>query len=103
MNRLMEYMVFSGLVMAWRLATCPTSRSPFLANATTEGVVRLPSAFGITLGSPPSITATTELVVPKSMPITFPMGFNLLSYIQFGLPAGTGQAENSALSGEHSL
>jgi hypothetical protein len=26
------------------------------------------------LGSPPSITATTELVVPRSMPIVFAMG-----------------------------
>ena len=57
--------MFSGLVIAWRFATCPTSRSPVLVNATTDGVVRPPSSFGITLGSPPSITATQELVVPK--------------------------------------
>ena len=38
--------------------------------ATIEGVVRLPSLLGITTGSPPSITATHELVVPRSMPIT---------------------------------
>src|SRR4029079_16604666 len=50
-----------------------TSRSPLFVNATTEGVVRRPSAFAITLGSPPSITATHELVVPRSMPITLPM------------------------------
>src|SRR5258708_30460520 len=37
--------------------------------ATTEGVVRVPSWFGITTGSPPCITATTELVVPRSIPI----------------------------------
>src|SRR4029077_5236339 len=36
---------------------------------TTEGVVRAPSWFGITTDSPPCITATTELVVPRSMPI----------------------------------
>ena len=41
--------------------------------ATTEGVVRAPSSFGITFGSPPSRTATTELVVPRSIPITFAM------------------------------
>ena len=58
MNRLMEKMVFSGLVIACRLATWPTSRSPLFENPTTEGVVRAPSSFGITLGSPPSITAT---------------------------------------------
>jgi len=32
MKRLMEKMVFSGLVMAWRLATWPTRRSPLLVN-----------------------------------------------------------------------
>src|SRR5271167_3775723 len=69
MNRLIEYTVFSGLVIAWRLATCPTRRSPDLVMATTEGVVRVPSWLGITTGSPPCITATTELVVPRSIPI----------------------------------
>jgi hypothetical protein len=37
--------------------------------ATMEGVVLLPSALGITTASLPSITATQELVVPKSIPI----------------------------------
>src|SRR5215510_12899724 len=69
MNRLIEKTVFSGLVTAWRFATCPTSRSPVRVNATTEGVRRLPSGFVMTTGSPPSITATTELVVPRSIPI----------------------------------
>jgi hypothetical protein len=41
--------------------------------ATTEGVVRIPSELAMTTGLPPSITATTELVVPKSMPTTFPI------------------------------
>jgi len=71
MKRLMENTVFLGLVIACRLATCPTRRSPSFVNATTEGVVRPPSELGMTIGSPPSITATTELVVPKSIPITF--------------------------------
>jgi hypothetical protein len=35
-----------------------------------EGVVREPSWFTMTAGSPPSMTATTELVVPKSIPMT---------------------------------
>src|SRR4028119_1736970 len=61
-------MVRSTFVTACRLATSPTSTSPFLANATTDGVVRLPSAFAMTVGSPPSRTETTELVVPRSMP-----------------------------------
>jgi hypothetical protein len=69
MNRLIEKMVRLGLVTAWRLATWPTRRSPSLVNATTEGVVRPPSALGMTTGSPPSMTDTTELVVPRSMPM----------------------------------
>ena len=44
--RLMEMMVRSGLTTACRLAPLPTSRSPVLVKPTTDGVVRLPSAFG---------------------------------------------------------
>src|SRR6266850_2180700 len=33
----------------------------------------------MTAGSPPSTTATTEFVVPRSMPITFAMSCSLLS------------------------
>ena len=73
MKRLMEKTVFSGFVMAWRRATCPTSRSSSLANATTEGVVLPPSELGTTVGSPPSMTATTEFVVPRSIPMILPM------------------------------
>ena len=69
MNRLIEKTVFSGLVTAWRLATWPTSRSPDFVNATTDGVSRPPSGLVMTTGSPPSMTATTELVVPRSMPM----------------------------------
>src|SRR6187401_2903393 len=68
MCRLTDRTVRSTLVTAWRLATSPTSTSPFLAKATTDGVVREPSALAMTVGSPPSRTATTELVVPRSMP-----------------------------------
>src|SRR3990170_7451793 len=69
MNRLIENTVFSGFVTAWRFATWPTSRSPDLVNPTTDGVIRLPSGLVMTTGSPPSITATTEFVVPRSIPI----------------------------------
>ena len=69
MNRLIEKTVFSGLVTACRFATCPTSRSPDLVKPTTDGVIRLPSGLVMTTGSPPSITATTEFVVPRSIPI----------------------------------
>src|SRR6478672_2174288 len=55
-------------MIAWRFAAAPTSLSPLLVKPTTEGVRWLPSAFGITRGSPPSKTATTELVVPRSIP-----------------------------------
>src|SRR5512137_487130 len=70
-RRLIAKKVFSGLVTAWRLAGWPTSVSPSALNATIEGVVRAPSAFSITFGFLPSITATQELVVPRSIPITF--------------------------------
>ena len=39
--------------------------------ATTEGVTRLPSEFSSTSGSPPSMTAMQEFVVPKSIPNYF--------------------------------
>ena len=74
MNRFTEAMVLAGLVMACRLAGAPTRRSPSFLNATTEGVVRPPSALGTTTGSLPSMTATTELVVPRSMPMILPIG-----------------------------
>ena len=82
MNRLMENTVFSGFVTAWRLATWPTSRSPDLVKPTTDGVMRLPSGLVMTTGSPPSITATTELVVPRSMPIILLMSY-VLAFVSF--------------------
>src|ERR1700676_4244435 len=70
-------MVFSGLRTACRLASCPTNRSPALVKATTDGVNRLPSLLITTVGLPPSITATTELVVPKSIPTAFAIAGSL--------------------------
>ena len=64
-------MVFFALVTAWRLADAPTRTSPSSAKATTEGVVRAPSEFSITLGLPPSMIATQLFVVPRSMPMIF--------------------------------
>src|SRR3954447_19333910 len=78
MKRLMEKMVFSGLVTAWRLATVPTRRSPPSVKATTDGVVRPPSALSITVGSPPSSTAMQLFVVPRSIPMVLPMLVRLL-------------------------
>src|ERR1043166_9576802 len=73
MKRLIEKTVFCGFVTCWRFAGAPTSRWPSFVNATTDGVVRPPSAFGTTDGSPPSITPTQELVVPRAIPIVFAM------------------------------
>ncbi len=71
MKRLIEKIVLVGLVTCCRRAGAPTSRWPSFVNATTDGVVRPPSAFGMTVGSPPSSTAMHELVVPRSMPMVF--------------------------------
>ena len=65
--------MFAGFVTAWRLASWPTSRSPVFVKATTDGTVRPPSADAMTVGSPPSITATTLFVVPRSMPMILAM------------------------------
>src|ERR1700691_2803071 len=73
MKRLIEKIVFWGFVTAWRLASVPTRRSPEAAKATTDGVVRPPSAFSMTVGSPPSRTAMHELVVPRSIPMVLAM------------------------------
>src|SRR5215472_4765044 len=72
-SRLIAKNVFSGLVTAWRFAAWPTKRSPDSVNATIEGVVRPPSVFSMTLAAVPSITATHEFVVPRSIPITLLM------------------------------
>src|SRR5580765_3072061 len=73
MWRLTERIVRSGFVIAWRLATSPTRTSPVLEKATTDGVVREPSALGMTTGSPASRVETTELVVPRSIPTALAM------------------------------
>ena len=77
--------VLNGLVTAWRLAGRPTSFSSSAVKATIEGVVFMPSAFSRTLGLPPSMTATHEFVVPRSMPITLAM---CLSSSFCGRPSG---------------
>src|SRR5208282_3614595 len=78
-KRLIANTVLVGLVIDWRLAIWPTSRSPASVNATTDGVVRLPSELAITTGSPPSMNATQLFVVPKSIPITFAIFLKTLS------------------------
>jgi hypothetical protein len=49
--------------------------------ATTDGVVRFPSEFSSTKGSPPSMTAMQEFVVPKSMPSIF--AIKRVTYFEF--------------------
>src|SRR6266700_4095595 len=73
MNRLIEKIVFLGLVICWWRAVWPTRISPLSVKATTEGVRRLPCELMRTFGWSPSITATTLLVVPRSIPTIFAM------------------------------
>src|ERR1700733_11530668 len=73
MRRFTANRVLCGLVTAWRLAGWPTMTSLSRVKATTEGVVRSPSAFSITRGLPLSMMATHELVVPRSMPMILAM------------------------------
>ncbi len=73
MNLLIEKTVFWGLLTCWCRAGCPTSRSPLSVKATTEGVIRFPVELMSTFGWAPSVTATTEFVVPRSMPMIFDM------------------------------
>src|ERR671918_2285228 len=80
-SRLIDRMVRSGLEMAWRLASSPTRISPVFEKPTTDGVVRDPSALGITCGSPASSTATTEFVVPRSIPTG--RGMDYASWFRF--------------------
>src|SRR5256885_16732055 len=68
MNRFADEIVPFEFRIAWRRASWPTRRSPCSVNATTDGVVRDPSALGITTGWPPSTVAITEFVVPRSIP-----------------------------------
>src|ERR1700712_2931343 len=74
-SRLIAKKVRSGLVTPCRLAGSPTRRAPSSVKARIDGVVRAPSAFSMTLGVEPSMTATQELVVPRSMPITLAMSY----------------------------
>src|ERR1700689_2398818 len=73
-RRLTANRVFCGLVTAWRLADWPSSTSSSLAKATIDGVVRSPSLFSITRGLPPSMIATHDFGVPRSMALTLLMG-----------------------------
>src|SRR5208282_5231361 len=79
----MAYSVLVGLVTACRLADWPTRRSPLSEKATMLGVVRAPSLFSMTRTSLPSMMATQEFVVPRSMPMTL-----LIAISSFSADAG---------------
>src|SRR5688572_25102095 len=64
--------------MACRFASWPTRRSPDSGNPTTDGVRFEPCLLAMTLTSLPSMMATTEFVVPRSMPTILPMGASRL-------------------------
>src|SRR3954471_4153008 len=85
MKRLIEKTVLVGLVTAWRFDTVPTRRSPDWAKATTDGVVRPPSPFLMTDGSPPSRTAMHEFVVPRSIPMVLAMGGGSPCYVKISV------------------
>src|SRR5690349_12485322 len=97
MWRLTEAMVRSMLLTAWRLAISPTRTSPDLENATTDGVVRPPSALAMTVGSPPSRTETTELVVPRSIPTARDMQFPPAGSRRTHSARGCGDAARASL------
>src|SRR5579863_6018638 len=95
--RFTDRIVRSGFVIAWRFATSPTRTSPDLAKPTTDGVVRLPSALGITVGSPPSSTLTTEFVVPRSIPTAFGIAYASKLFCVFPNVQPAGRRKSSGL------
>ena len=68
MWRLTDRIVRSGFVIGLALGDLAHQDLAVLREADHRGVVREPSAFGITTGSPASSTDTTEFVVPRSIP-----------------------------------
>src|SRR5262249_36497774 len=64
-----------------------------------DGVVRMPSAFSMTLGVLPSITATQELVVPRSIPMTLAMVLNPFLCGRSGWPVRRPQVRPPELNG----
>src|SRR5262245_18159779 len=95
----MPWIVRCGLVTAWRMAVVPMICWPSSVNATTDGNVRWPRRVGMIVALPFSITATHELVVPRSTPIVFAM--SLVSGI--GRPAGWVATAGCAAAGRTAL
>ena len=74
--------VASGLLTACRRAGSPTRSSPSFVKATTEGNIFpatvTPSAEGMMVGLPPSMTAAWLFDVPRSIPMIFSLPMVLL-------------------------
>src|SRR6185437_5415309 len=96
-RRLTANTVFFALVTACRLAGAPVRISPSSAYATTEGVVRAPSEFSITLGRPPSMIATQLFVVPRSMPmiLLILLGLRAAEWVVWTWKWGSGTGEST--------
>ncbi len=76
--RLIERMVRSGASTNWFRAARPTSRRPCGSRPTTEGKIGSPSSSASTTGRPSRMTATSLLVVPRSIPMMVSMKVSLL-------------------------
>ena len=72
MRRFTEYTALPGWRSRTSRAALPTAKPCAVSwsNATTEGTMGEPSSPGITVGVSPPMKATSELVVPRSMPTT---------------------------------
>ena len=79
---------------ARRFADAPTIHSPSFVSATIDGVVRSPSEFSMTFATPPSITETQLLVVPRSMPMILPMVVSSKRFIYVVALAGRAAARS---------
>ena len=66
--RLIDRTVRSGASTYWLRAALPTSRWPWGSRPTTDGKIGSPSS-SRTTGRPSRMTATSLLVVPRSMPM----------------------------------
>ena len=71
MNRFTLTIVSRGCSAARAAAARPTTTLPRSSNATTDGTSSSRSQSGIASGRPSRTCATSELVVPRSMPIGF--------------------------------
>jgi hypothetical protein len=67
-RRLTEKIVFAALRILRLLASSPTMGLPLSSKETTEGMRRFPSRVESTSGTPSRTMATSECVVPRSIP-----------------------------------